>query len=95
MDFSCHSCLDFLKRWLLYSSATGLLKLFSLHPWFLPGYSSAYEFGVYLKPCEQLALIERNLVQNGMWTSAYFASSFFFGQGYGFHVSDKGQARVH
>lgn len=77
-DLSCH---PFFKCWLLYRSATGLLKLLNLHPWFLPDYFSAYKFGLCLKPSEQLALIERNLEQNGMWTLAYFASSFLCGQG--------------
>lgn len=93
-DFSYHSYFNFWQCWLLYSSATGLLKLFNLHPCFLPGYSSACEFGIYLKPYEQLALIERNLVQNGMWTSAYFASSFVFGQAHGINMSDKGPAGI-
>ena len=80
-DFSCHSYFNFLKCWLLCVLLTRLLKLFNLHPWFLPGYSSACDFGIYLQPYEQLALTERNLVQNGMWTSAYFASSFFIWAG--------------
>lgn len=90
-----HPTFNFLKCWLVYSSAPGLLKLLSLHPWFLPGSSSACEFGIYLKPYEQLALMERNLVQNGMWTSAYFASSFLSGRDCGgSNVSDKEPAWV-
>lgn len=43
---------------------------------------------------EQLARIERNLVQNGMWASAYFASSFLVGQGYGINATDKGPVGI-
>ena len=93
-DISCHPYFDFWKHWLLCSSAPGLLKWLSLHPWLLPGYSSACEFGISLKSYEQLALTERNLVQNGMWTAAYFASSFLSGQGYGINMSDTGPAGI-
>lgn len=93
-DISCHPYFNFWKHWLLCSSVPGLLKWLSLHPWFLPGYSSACEFGISLKSYEQLALMERNLVQDGMWTSAYFASPFLSGQGYGINMSGKGPAGI-
>ena len=88
-DISCRPYFNFWTGWLLCSSAPRSQKWLSLHPWFLPGSSSPCEFGIPLKSYEQLALMERNLVQNGMRTSAYFASSFWSGQGCGINMSDK------
>lgn len=93
-DISCHPYFDFWTCWLLCSSAPRLQKWLSLHPWFLPGYSSPCESGIPLKSYEQLALMERNLVQNGMRTSAYFASSFWSGQGCGINMWDKRPAGI-